>query len=122
MGGGMPIFMDDQNVPRSGLVGCLVSDGTYFYALTSRHVVGEPGTAVYTFRGGEREVIGTSHSQGALKFPLQGLYPGFAGSKCEVTLGRGLVRIEEPHAWTCQVAGVGQLGEPIDVSADYDEP
>src|SRR5262245_24222407 len=36
IGGGYPILTEDQGQQRVGSIGCLVSDGSYIYALTSR--------------------------------------------------------------------------------------
>lgn len=118
IGGGCPIFMDEQNVVRRGTAGCLVSDGTYFYVLTSRHVVGHVGSKIYSVDRGTRRPIGITHAKSTLQVEMRNLYRGFAGGTSMVTLDAGLVKIDEPNMWTCQVYGVGRVAAPVNISAD----
>src|SRR5262249_17839269 len=52
LGGGFPVVAQVQGAEHIASVGCLVTDGHTIYALTNRHVVGEPGEVVYTKSGG----------------------------------------------------------------------
>src|SRR5262249_40214758 len=60
LGGGYPLLRESQGAQQFATVGCLVTDGHTCYALTSRHVTGDPGEPVYTSVGSESKLVGTS--------------------------------------------------------------
>jgi hypothetical protein len=117
-GGGFPILTDGQGQTRVGSVGCLVTDGSYVYALTNSHVVAEPGTKAYTIARGRRLEIASSTRKSARCIPLEELYPGWKGVRTKVNVDAGLFEVDDMSDWTAQVYGVGELGEPIDLSVD----
>src|SRR5262245_8986244 len=59
-GGGFPALSTVQGQNRLGSIGCLVSDGRETFALTNRHVAGNPGDSAETVVRGRRVPIGTS--------------------------------------------------------------
>ncbi|HSB11260.1 MAG TPA: hypothetical protein VLM38_17365, partial [Blastocatellia bacterium] len=60
IGGGYPVITDVQGQPHIGSIGCMVTDGDSVYALTNRHVTGEPGREIFSLFCAKRELIGIS--------------------------------------------------------------
>lgn len=118
VGGGFPALSDVQGEVHVGTVGCLVSDGASLYALTNRHVAGQPGAESYTLLQGEREVLGRSHARQVGKLAFERAYGGFAGSRTYANLDAGLIRIDDTSFWTSQVYGIGEFGELLDLHPD----
>jgi hypothetical protein len=124
IGGGYPIFTDEQEQQHVGSLGCLVSDGDIVYALTNRHVTGEEGRPTYSMLRGQKIQIGTSaKSRLEQKSQLgkrlfKDVYPGWPGSRSFVNLDAGLIRIDDLNYWTAQVFGIGELGDPVDLNTD----
>ena len=57
IGGGWPVIVKSQGRRYLATIACLVSDGHTVYALTNRHVAGEPGEVIYSRLGGKQERI-----------------------------------------------------------------
>ncbi len=118
VGGGYPVFTDDQGEERVGSVGCLVSDGYYVYALTTRHVIGDPGTAAYITDRGARRRVGAAHRNAKGKVNFEEAYPGWKYVRSIINIDAGLFMVDEVSEWTAQVFGVGRVGELIDLNVD----
>jgi hypothetical protein len=118
IGGGYPIFTDVQGQPHIGSLGCLVTDGDSVYALTNRHVTGEPGRVVNSFFRGEGHRIGFSDKTQIGKKLFKEVYPGWAGSRDYANLDAGLIHVDDVKNWTAQVFGIGEIGEPVDLNTD----
>lgn len=124
IGGGYPIFSDEQQQEHIGSLGCLVSDGDIVYALTNRHVTGEEGRPVYSMMRGQKIQIGTSaRSRQEQKSQLgkrlfKDIYPDWPGARSFVNLDAGLIRLDDLTCWTAQVFGIGELGDPVDLNTD----
>ena len=118
LGGGLPLIAEVQGREHFASIGCLVTDGHTTYALTNRHVTGEPGEPVYTKQGGERMRIGQSASTQLTRLLFQEVYPGWAGRHCWVNLDIGLVRIDDVRGWSAQVYQLGTMGEIADLGMD----
>ena len=101
-----------------GSLGCLASDGDMTYAVTSRHVTGEPGREIYSIIRGKRQRIGVSDSVQVRHLPFSDVYPGWPGDRVYVTMDVGLVRIDDITDWTAQVYGIGELGDVADLNVD----
>jgi hypothetical protein len=117
-GGGYPVLTAEQGTQRIGTVSCLVTDGHDVFGLTNRHVIGAPGTPVYTIERGELRRLGVSVEVSARKVPLDKLYPGWAGQRTNVNVDAGLFRIDDLSLWTSQIYGIGRLAEPVDLNID----
>jgi len=63
IGGGYPFISRVQGIDHVASIGCLVTDGHLTYALTSRHVSGEPDEELFSVIGGEPVPIGKSSSK-----------------------------------------------------------
>jgi hypothetical protein len=118
LGGGYACLSDVQGRERVGSVGCLVSDGLKTYALTNRHVAGEPGTQLHTLRDGATVPIGVSAARSAGRLGFEQAYPGLPGSRMEVAIDAGLIELDDVREWTTQVFGVGQLSEMRDLGPE----
>lgn len=118
VGGGYPVLTDVQGVEHVGSLGCLVTDGDSVYALTNRHVVGEPGRAVFTVVHGQRQQIGVTHDKQTGKLPFTSAYRGYPGERTFANLDAGLVRIADMREWTAQVFGVGEVDHLVDLNVD----
>ena len=70
-GGGFPILTDDQGESRVGTIGCLVTDGSYAYALSGEHVVADTSTPAFTLQSGRRVRIAASDRKAARKVMLE---------------------------------------------------
>jgi hypothetical protein len=110
LGGGYPVLTDVQKHERTGSIGCLVTDGRRYYALTSQHVAGEAGSTLYTRIGGERRPIGTASARTLTKLPFEQAYAGLPGARTLSNLDVGLIDVADSRAWTAQVYGLGRLG------------
>jgi hypothetical protein len=118
VGGGYPLLVDVQGQEHVASVGCLVSDGHKTYALTNRHVAGEPGTPVYTIMGGNKVQVGVSSPKSVSRLPFTSIYDGWAGKNVYVDLDAALVELTEVGRWTTQIYGIGPIGKLADLATD----
>ncbi len=118
IGGGFPVLADVQNKTHVGSIGCLVTDGDAVYALTNRHVTGEPGRELFAgFKNTDRR-LGVTDSRQLAKRPFSEAYPGWPGLKCQSNLDAGLIRIDDVTGWSAQVWGIGEIGDIWDLNVD----
>jgi hypothetical protein len=118
IGGGYTVLTDVQRTEHVGSLGCLASDGDMTYAVTSRHVTGTEGRAIYSLVRGQRQRIGISDSVQVRHLPFSKVYPGWPGDRVYVTMDVGLVRIDDITNWTAQIYGIGELGDVADLNVD----
>jgi hypothetical protein len=118
LGGGYLTFADVQGQEHLGSIACLVTDGDLTYALTNRHVSGSAGRRMYTRFSGKRRFIGvTDANQIGLK-SFTKMYLGWPGENVQLHIDAELIRIDDVGDWTTQVAGMGTLGEWLDINTD----
>ena len=79
IGGGNPVVAEVQGRQYAATIACLAGDGHKVYALTNRHVTGDPGEIVYSRLGGKLERIGVSASKQLTREEFKNLYPGWPG-------------------------------------------
>lgn len=115
-GAGMPILVDAQGVERRATVGCLVSDGHAVYAVTSRHVAGQPGEVVYTLSGGRRVPVGRASARQLTRLAFEDVYGAYPGQHTYVNADVGLVELDDVNRWTSQTFGLGDCGERADLN------
>jgi hypothetical protein len=115
IGPGYPIGVLSQGNERRASIGCLVTDGHTTYALTNRHVSGEPGQEVFSYIGGKRVTIGRASTKQATRIPFSEAYPDFGGRRTFTNLDAGLVEIDDLSSWTSRVYGIGGVGELADL-------
>jgi len=118
LGGGYLTYANVQGEEHLGSLGCLVTDGDLTYALTNRHVTGAAGREMYTSVSGKRRRIGVSDATQVGLERFTKLYDGWPGENVMLHLDAGLIRIDNIADWTTQVAGMGPLGEWLDLTTD----
>jgi len=116
VGGGFPVRTMTQGKVHLGSIGCLVTDGDAVFALTNRHVVGEPGREIFAgFKNTSRR-LGVSDELQIGKRSFKDVYPGWPGERVLANLDAGLIRLDNVQGWTSQVYGVGQIGPVWDLN------
>jgi hypothetical protein len=118
IGGGCPLVADVQGVERTASVGCLVTDGHTTYALTNRHVCGEPGSPVNARLRGEVVEVGIASERQLTREPFTSVFPDFPGRRSYLTLDVGLVEVHDVNDWSSQPFGLEGAVEEI---ADLNE-
>lgn len=116
IGPGKPIIADVQGQEYLATIGCLVSDGHKIFALTNRHVTGEPGETVWSRLNGVKERVGTSAAKQLTRLPLTSIYPNFVAQDTFINLDIGLIDIDDISRWTTKVPGIGVMGPMADFS------
>lgn len=116
IGGGYPIVADVQGQTHFATVACLVSDGHKAYALTNRHVSGDPGEVVFARLGGKDVRVGVSSAKQITRHPFNVLYPGWPGSAIFTNLDAGLIEIDDISRWSAQVREIGVIAPMADFS------
>ncbi|HZT59777.1 MAG TPA: hypothetical protein VFA21_14295 [Pyrinomonadaceae bacterium] len=116
IGGGFPVIADVQGQEHIASLGCLVTDGHTVYALTNRHVCGEPGEEVFAVLGGQRVRVGRSSHKQLTRKLFEEVYAGWPGKDVYVNLDVGLIKIDNLNCWTAQVYGIGLMGKMADLS------
>jgi hypothetical protein len=106
IGGGYRLVTQVQGAVHSGTVGCLVTDGERYFALTNEHVTGDPGRIVSAEIAGQIHRIGVSATNSLRKLPFEKAFPGLTGSDTESNLDVGLVDIDDIAQWSAQVFGL----------------
>lgn len=117
MGGGYPVLTQVQGKEHVGSVGCLVTDGARYFALTNQHVAGAAGSEIFTLLQGDARRIGVSAKRSVRSKPFEHLYPSFPGVFTRGNLDAGLIDIDDLEDWTAQIFGLGVLGPLIEFNA-----
>jgi hypothetical protein len=118
VGGGFPVESRSQGRTHVGSIGCLVTDGEGVFALTNRHVAGEPGQEIYAGFKNTARRLGVSDERQLGKVPFGKAYPGWPGHRVLANLDAGLVRIDDVKGWTAQAYGIGEMGDVWDLNVD----
>lgn len=118
IGGGFPLMVNVQGQEHVASVGCLVTDGHRTYALTNRHVAGEPGTPIYSLIGNNRVEIGHSTKHTLTRKAFGEVYEGWPAKNVFIDLDAALIDVDDVNRWTTQIYGVGPIGKLADLSAD----
>ncbi|OUL96315.1 S1/P1 Nuclease [Paraburkholderia hospita] len=117
IGGGCPLIADAQGIERTASVGCLVTDGHTTYALTNRHVCGEPGSPVKALLRGAVAEVGIASDRQLTREPFTVVFPEFAGSRSFLTLDIGLIEVHDANDWSSQPFGIeGGIGNVADIN------
>ena len=74
IGGGFPVLVNSQGKTNVASIGCVVTDGHTYYALTNKHVAGGQGQTLKTFLGNKETIIGTSSGKSLGKIKFNDLY------------------------------------------------
>ena len=118
LGGGYPVVTDNQGAQHIGSLGCLASNGESVFALTNRHVAGEPGQEVCTIIHGVQERIGVADRRQIGKLEFGKVYRDWSESRAFVNVDAALVKVDDLNNWTAQIFGIGEIGELIDLNSE----
>ncbi len=118
IGGGNPVIAKVQGTEHIATISCLVSDGHRTYALTNRHVVGDPGETIYSELRGVASPIGTTSAKQLTRMAFSEVYSGWPGANVFVNLDAGLIDISNLDAWTAKIRGLGVMGRLADLSVN----
>lgn len=114
--GGYPVNSRVQGVDHIASIGCLLTDGNKIYALTSRHVTGEPGAKLVSRLSGKEVALGLSSEKQIGRLPFEQVYDTWPGKNIFINVDVGLIEIQDQGAWNPSVFGLGQLGPLADLS------
>lgn len=116
IGGGYPLLARIQGQDRIASIGCLVTDGTRFYALTNRHVTGESGVPIYSSFGGSLRQIGTSSGKAIGSIPFDHAYPGWGCRNTWINADVGLIEVSDANRWTTGIVNIGDPAAMLDLN------
>jgi hypothetical protein len=116
LSGGYPVSTEVQGEEHFASLGCLLSDGHNIYALTNRHVTGEPGEKLYTYLDGKKVPIGVSSDKQIDHLPFVQLYDTWPGKNVYVNMDIGLIKIDNFTDWQPTIYGLGEIGPLADLS------
>ena len=116
VGGGFPLLIESQGVQRVASIGCVVSDGNKYYALTNKHVVGAPGTVIYTRLKGVLTPIGKSSGKQIGNLDFETVYPGWKSKGLFINNDIGLIEIDDIRIWKTDVYGIGTYNKLADLN------
>jgi len=116
VGGGYPLIIESQGIERVASIGCIVSDGNKYYALTNRHVTGAAGTVIYTKVKGTMVPIGVSSNKHIGNVAFDRLYKGWPSSNMVTNVDVGLIEISDLTYWKTAIFGLGALGGLYDLN------
>ena len=116
IGGGYPLIVSSQGTDRVASVGCVVTDGHKYFALSNKHVTGEGGEEVFSKFGTERRRIGFASDVSLGRVPFSTLYPGWIAKDTLVKCDVGLIEIEDVTRWKTDIFTLGTFGEVMDLN------
>ncbi|HEY4324677.1 MAG TPA: hypothetical protein VGN20_11850 [Mucilaginibacter sp.] len=116
IGGGFPVYVKSQGETHIASVGCVVSDGHTYYALTNKHVSGDEGELIYSLFGQTETLIGKSSGKSLSKVNFTKLYPGWQGANLLVCCDAGLIRIDNVNQWKTDILGIDHMDELFDLN------
>jgi hypothetical protein len=114
-GGGLALNVTVQGEARIGTCGCLVTDGHLTYALTARHVCGEPGTRLFAELRRGPQPIGVSADKQLTRRLFNEVYPGLPMRQTWLGIDVGLVKLDHLGDWTPNVYGLPPLRPMLDL-------
>lgn len=120
IGGGFPLIVSSQGVERVATISCIVSNGNKYFALTNRHVTGDPGTTIYTRLKGILTPIGKSSTLQLGNLSFSQVYPEWSSKNLFINTDIGLIEIDDINQWRTDVFGldkVGSYGKLADLNA-----
>lgn len=119
VGGGFPLIVESQGVQRLATIGCIVTNGHKYFALTNKHVAGDPGTIIYTRMKGVLTPIGKSSKLQLGNLGFDQVYPEWKSKNLFINSDIGLIEIDDIKMWKTDVFGLqseGEYGKLADLS------
>lgn len=115
-GTGFPAIVEVQGRQNIGTIGCLVTDGHKYFALTNKHVTGEGGEVIKSMQGTKTIKIGTSSSSYIGKKPFNQLYNGWQNNNMLVSCDTGLIEIDNISRWKTELPIIDTMDEIFDLN------
>jgi hypothetical protein len=117
IGGGCPVVAEVQGIEKRASIGCLVTDGHKTYALTNRHVTGDPGAILKALARGNLVEIGRTSNKQLTRKPFTAVFPEFPGRRTYLTLDIGLIEVANVDDWRSQTFGITEnVGDVADLN------
>jgi hypothetical protein len=116
IGSGHPVLIDVQQRDHVATIACLVTDGHKAYALTNRHVTGDPGEQLSSKLGGRLRPIGRSATGEVTRVPFSDVYPGWPARSVYINMDVGLIDIDNINDWTAKLQDGSVMGPMVDLS------
>ena len=117
IGGGFPVIVHNQGNDNIASIGCVVTDGHKYYALTNRHVTGaDKGQPIETKIGGKRIEVGESSGKSLGKIKFSKLYSGWPKNNLEVSCDAGLVEIANIRKWKTDIVDLPNIAKMYDLN------
>jgi hypothetical protein len=116
VGGGFPLIVVSQGVERIASIGCIVTDGNKYYALTNKHVTGQRGTPIFTKLKGVVTKIGASSSKQLGKINFEEIYLDWKGKNLFINNDIGLIEIDDLNFWKTEILGIGEIENLADLN------
>jgi hypothetical protein len=116
VGGGFPVLVDSQGKTNVASIGCIVTDGHTYYALTNKHVAGGQGQILKTFLGNKETEIGKSSGKSLGKIKFNDLYQGWKNDNLYVSCDAGLIEINDVNLWKTDILGLPPIDEMFDIN------
>jgi len=118
IGGGYPLLVNSQGIDLIASVGCVVTDGHKYFALSNQHVTGGGGQdgAVFSKFGIDRQRIGFASGISLGNVPFSRLYPGWTVRDVLVKCDVGLIEIENVNRWKTDIFDIGSFDEMLDLN------
>lgn len=117
-GGGYPLIIESQGIRKVASVGCIVTNGSKYYALTNRHVTDNAGADVYSKLKNTDKKIGTSTNINIGNAKFEATYSDWAQSNLFLNVDVGLIEIDDINQWKTDIFGLGRVGKVIDLSTN----
>lgn len=120
LAGGYPLLVNAQGWEHMATVGCIVTDGSSYYALTNRHVCGEPGRVIQARLAGAPVEVGVAAGERFQlgKLPFSRMYPGWPGDHLTINADVGLVEIDDITQWRTDIFRLGPMGALLDYNVE----
>ncbi|TRW21090.1 hypothetical protein FMM05_20595 [Flavobacterium zepuense] len=115
IGGGYPLIIDSQGIKKIASIGCIVTDGNKYYALTNKHVLGSTGDIIYTRLRDELFEAGTSSGISIGNTKFQTVYHDWMQENLFINVDAGLIEINDINKWKTDIFGLGRLGKVVDL-------
>lgn len=116
IGGGYPLIIESQGIKKVASVGCVVTNGNKYFALTNKHVTGDPGASIFSKLKGKYEKVGTTTGINIGNSRFQAVYDGWIQQNLFVNVDVGLIEIDDINKWKTDIYNLGPLGEVVDIN------
>ena len=115
IGGGYPLIVNSQGIKKIASIGCVVTDGNKYYALTNKHVLGSKGDIIYTQLKDKLVEAGLSSGINIGNTKFQNVYHDWIQDNSFINVDVGLIEISDINKWKTDIFGLGRLGKVVDL-------